>query len=160
MYGLPLSLINWSAWVLLLLGFVITAFLTLSFKSIEEVKTQDQVSSIGKRIQANIEAYLYVHEEVLKGAVALFEASENVDRREWHNYSKHIKRDNHFKGIQGLGFALSIPSGRLPDHIAEIRREGFPDYNVWPDGHRDLYTSIVYLEPLTTYQFKSRNRIA
>ncbi len=86
MYHLPLSLVNWSAWVLLLLGFVITAFLTLSFKSIEDVKTQDQVSSIGKRIQANIEAYLHVHEEVLKGAVALFEASDNVDRREC-NYS-------------------------------------------------------------------------
>ena len=32
-------------------------------------------------------------------------------------------------------------------HIARIRAEGFPEYDIHPPGERDLYTSIVFLEP-------------
>lgn len=139
---LSITLTNWSGWVLLLLGFLITGFLTFSFKSIEEVKIQNQILSIGKQIQIDVEAHLHVHEEVIRGAVALFEAADSVDRQKWHDYIQQIN----FKGLQGLGFALLIPPEHLLTHIAEIRREGVPEYNIWPGGTRDIYTSIVYLE--------------
>jgi PAS domain S-box-containing protein len=47
----------------------------------------------------------------------------------------------------------------LPDqkerHIKQVRKEGFPSYNVFPQGIRDEYTSVVYLEP-----FAGRNLYA
>ncbi|TRX02636.1 CHASE domain-containing protein [Candidatus Methylobacter oryzae] len=150
-----LAIVNWSPWFLLFIGFLITSFLAFSFKSMEDAKVQNQVSFIGKQIQTNVEACLDVHEEVLKGAVALFEASDNVDRQKWRSYTKQVKRDNNFKGFQGLGFALLIPSDQLPAHIAEVRRAGFPDYNVWPNGTRDIYTSVIYWEPFEEHSSKA-----
>lgn len=129
-------------------GLLITGFLVFSFKSIEESKAQNQVVSICKQMQLNIEAHLRGHSEVLKGAAALFDALESVDRQKWHAYTRQIKLDNNFKRIQGLGFTPLIPFASLADHIAQVRREGFPDYNVWPNGIRDTYTPIIYLEPL------------
>ena len=33
--------------------------------------------------------------------------------------------------------------------MAAIRKEGFPGYGIHPEGQRDPYTAIVYLEPFT-----------
>jgi len=37
----------------------------------------------------------------------------------------------------------------LQSHIQKVRSEGFPDYNVTPKGERDIYTSILYIEPFS-----------
>ncbi len=137
---------SWSAWVLLLAGLSITGFLAHSFKSIEEYNARNRFVSACKQIQTNIEVRLQAYEQMLKGGAALFEASNNVERREWHSYAKWIKLGSNFKEIQGFGFAQLIPPAQLSAHIAQIRREGFPDYRVWPSGTRDVYTSIIYLE--------------
>jgi PAS domain S-box-containing protein len=52
-------------------------------------------------------------------------------------------------GIQGIGYSLIIKKEQLQEHIQQIRKEGFPDYTVRPAGNREIYTSIVYLEPFT-----------
>ncbi|WP_321288465.1 CHASE domain-containing protein [uncultured Sunxiuqinia sp.] len=36
---------------------------------------------------------------------------------------------------------------KLSEHIQEVRNNGFSDYVVWPENERDVYTSIIYLEP-------------
>jgi len=82
---------SWSAWVLLLAGLSITGFLAHSFKSIEEYNARNRFVSACKQIQTNIEVRLQAYEQMLKGGAALFEASNNVERREWHSYAKWIK---------------------------------------------------------------------
>ncbi len=37
----------------------------------------------------------------------------------------------------------------MPDHIKTLRNEGFIDYVVKPEGTRDMYSSIIYLEPFS-----------
>ena len=78
---------------------------------------------------------------------AFFNASETVTRNKWHIYTKLQKVEQRLPGIQGIGFSLLIPSAGLTQHIQEIRSEGFPEYNVKPDGVREVYSSIIYLEP-------------
>jgi two-component system cell cycle sensor histidine kinase/response regulator CckA len=143
---------HWNASILLIVSLSITGFLTHSFQSIEKANATHRFESACKQIQLNIEARLRAHEQVLKGGAALFNASTSVERQEWHDYSKQIELDDNFKGIQGFGFTLLIKPTQLPAHIEQTRREGFPDYRVWPEGPRDIYTSIVYLEP-----FEGRN---
>ncbi|MBU0688652.1 MAG: CHASE domain-containing protein [Gammaproteobacteria bacterium] len=89
------------------------------------------------------------HEQVLLGAAALFDSSSEVSRDEWQRYVNRIQLNDHFKSVQGLGYAHWIPPGQLASHIASVRREGFPDYDVWPKQNKNAYSSIVYLEPFT-----------
>jgi len=58
-------------------------------------------------------------------------------------------------GILGLGYARLIPPERLAQHLQEIRQEGFPDYHVWPEGERAVYTAIIYLEPFTNRNLRA-----
>jgi len=117
-----------------------------------ESDAQRQFAFDCDEVQLKIAARLQAHKQVLLGAVAMFDASVSIERDEWRAYAKRMQVDQHFNGIQGLGFSLLIAKDRLARHIAEIRKQGFPEYTVRPAGERDVYSSIIYLEP-----FEGRN---
>jgi diguanylate cyclase (GGDEF)-like protein/PAS domain S-box-containing protein len=79
----------------------------------------------------------------------LFAASEKVERAEWATFVEKLDLDQSYRGIQGVGFSLYIPKLKLATHQSEMRKLGFPDYVVKPEGDRDEYTSIIYLEPFS-----------
>jgi len=108
-----------------------------------------------REVIGSIEERLRQHEQILLGGAGLFDASESVDRAEWHSYVERLSLSQSYQGIQGVGFSQAIRPADLQAHIAAIRAEGFPDYTVRPPGERSLYTSIIYLEP-----FSGRNLAA
>jgi CHASE1-domain containing sensor protein len=87
------------------------------------------------------------YEQVLSGGAALFAASQTVERQEWHAYVEHLSLQTSYPGIQGMGFSIHVSKSGLVKHLSKIRAEGFPAYRIWPEGERDEYTSIIYLEP-------------
>jgi diguanylate cyclase (GGDEF)-like protein len=84
---------------------------------------------------------------LLQGGQALFAASESVERDEWRAYVDTVRAEKIVPGHQGLGFSLLIPPEELAAHEDAVRAEGFPDYQVTPPAPREVYSSIVYLEP-------------
>ncbi|EGW22742.1 CHASE domain-containing protein [Methylobacter tundripaludum] len=98
-------------------------------------------------VRLKIEARLDAHKQTLLGGAALFDSSDTVTRKEWRHYVQRLRSDEHFNGIQGLGFSIWIPAGQLAAHQAQLRAEGFPEYAVRPEGKRDVYTAIIFLEP-------------
>jgi signal transduction histidine kinase len=92
---------------------------------------------------------LHGYERLLRGARALFAASQAVDRDEWRRYVETLEIERSLPGIQGIGFALLIPKERKQSHEQSMRAEGFPDYGVFPAGDRSTYSSIVFLEPFS-----------
>jgi PAS domain S-box-containing protein len=95
------------------------------------------------------------HEQVLLGAVGLFNASDSVERNEWSSYSNSLQLSRHYSGIQGIGFSKILKPSEIAQHEKHMRLEGFPKYVIKPTGIRDLYSSIILLEP-----FEGRNLAA
>lgn len=89
------------------------------------------------------------HEQILRGSVGLFDASENVTRSEWKQYIEQLKLPDRYPGIQGVGFSERFAAAELHQHVARVRAEGFPDYQVTPAGGRAEYSAVIYLEPFT-----------
>ena len=141
-----------AAWLLLLAGLLVTGYAGYAVKSDIDEEAQRQFAFDCHEIQIKIEERLQAHKLVLLGGAALFDAADRVERDEWRTYAERVEIDQHFNGIQGLGFSLLIPKDRLTEHIAEIRSQGFPGYTVRPAGGREVYSSIIYLEP-----FRDRN---
>mgnify|MGYP002144292407 CR=1 FL=1 len=98
-------------------------------------------------IRLKIEERIKAYRQVLRGAQALFAASQQVTRQEWHQYVSSLRLHTDYAGIQGVGFALHLSANQLASHEQHIRAEGFPDYRVSPPGPRDEYSAIVFLEP-------------
>ena len=100
-----------------------------------------------ERFQQLMVRRLQAYEEVLRGVAGLMGVHAHTTRAEFSHYVESLALARNYPGIQGVGFSLAIPSEQLAAHTAEIRQQGFPQYAVWPQGMRDLYTSIIYLEP-------------
>ncbi len=94
-----------------------------------------------------VRARMAAYEQVLKSGVGLFKASDSVSRNEWKIFVKEHKLNENFKGIQGFGYSEVVLPQNKQQHEERIRKEGFSDFKIHPDGERELYTSIIYLEP-------------
>ena len=143
------------AWVALLLALIFTFGAWYVASDVLSHRVNDRFVYRAEKERDNILARMRVYEQILRSGAAFFQASDSVSRSEWRSYIEHLELDEALPGIQGIGFATVVaPADRLA-HERAIRREGFPDYKIWPAGERETYTSIVYLEP-----FVGRNQRA
>ncbi|MCX5815968.1 MAG: CHASE domain-containing protein [Proteobacteria bacterium] len=128
---------------------MITAIAALYMKSsVERIAERDFTFQCNE-IQNKITERLDDHARILQSGAALFKVSEMVTREKWHIFTQHQKFEKQLPGIQGIGFSLLVPREDLTRHVQEIRREGFPEYKLKPDGNREVYSSIIYLEPFS-----------
>lgn len=137
--------------ILLVLSTGLVAIYFLQHAAINNARQiqQDNFEFQEREIALRIEQRLIAYEQVLRGARGLYVASEQVSRNEFRDYVFSLDLAKRYPGIQGIGFALIIPPPNKARHIEAIRKEGFPGYTVHPEGERDPYTSIIFLEPFT-----------
>ncbi|MGI9045577.1 MAG: CHASE domain-containing protein [Burkholderiales bacterium] len=100
-------------------------------------------------IESRITDRLQSAEEILLGAAGLFAASQSVERDEWREYVARLRLEKNFPGIQGVAYALRIQPSEKDAHVEQVRSAGFPDYRIKPEGVRDEYNAIVYIEPFS-----------
>jgi PAS domain S-box-containing protein len=144
------ALRNWPiTWLVPVVGLLITITATMYMKSSVERIAEQEFTLHCNEIKNNIINRLDDHARILLSGAALFNASETVTREEWRVFNKAQKVEKQLPGIQGIGFSLLIPPAELSRHIQKIRREGFPQYKLRPDGVREIYSSIIYLEPFS-----------
>ena len=146
---------NLPAWVLSAISLLATAGVSVYAWKVAETDARKEFEFASDEIKLRIDARMQAYAQILRGGAALFQASDQVTRREWNIYTMHQKVEQYLPGIQGIGFARLIQPGELESHIQKVRAEGFPDYSVTPKGSRPIYTAIEFLEP-----FDMRNRRA
>lgn len=100
-----------------------------------------------QRLSSDISERMALHGQTLRGAAGLFAASHEVTREDWRAFIEMLELDRSHPGVQGMGYTVWIPAAQLDQHIADIRRQGFPDYVVNPLEPREEYSSVIYLEP-------------
>jgi PAS domain S-box-containing protein len=133
---------------LLLSGLIVTSLAARYTKSEVDAVAKREFDFVCNEIRVKILDRLSAHEQILRSGAAYYEDdSDGVTRDEWHRFTDRQKVDQQLPGIQGIGFALLIPRQQLAQRIQEIRAEGFSQYRVWPEGQRETYSSIIYIEP-------------
>lgn len=85
----------------------------------------------------------------LEGIQGLFHASEVVNREEWGKYVQQLNLKEKYPGVQAMGYAPVVWQADIAGHIASMQAEGFLDYAISPNGTRELYTPIMYVEPVS-----------
>lgn len=135
--------------VLLGLGSVATLLTTLHVRGNIEEEALRQFAFSADQVAIKVRERLGSYELILRGGAALFEADGRISRGGWRRFVEKLEAEKVVPGVQGIGFAQVIAADRLAAHVAEIRGEGFPHYSVRPDGQRELYSAIVYLEPFS-----------
>lgn len=135
------------AWVTLIVALTITGFYWYYAKKSIEDNANERFNNRINDISLSIIKRMQHYEQVLKGGLGLFHAMENITKEDWRNYISSLNIDESYPGILGIGFTKIIEKKDLQTHINQIRKEGYPNYRIWPEGDRDIYTSIIFLEP-------------
>ena len=140
---------TWKSFVFLLGGIVLTIVITFYTKNTVNVIANQDFEFICNTLKTKLDARLNAHAQLLQSGAALFAATDTVTCKGWRKFIEYEKINKNLPGIQGVGYSLIIHKNQLKKHIESFRKTGFPDYIVKPDGDREIYTSIIYLEPFT-----------
>jgi len=138
-----------------LIGAVVTSISFLAVNRTENSSVELRFSNEVQKIKIAIEDRIHTYEQVLRGGIGLFRASESVNRNEWQAYFTGLDIERNYPGIQGIGFAQILAPDEIENFVATVRSEGFPDFKVWPESDLQKRSSIKFLEP-----FDDRNRRA
>ena len=126
---------------------IATAAAWYTTKSGVDARARVQFDFAAAKLVDSIRERVNSYSQVLWGGVGLFAATPDVTREQWRVYVNALNIEQRLPGIQGIGYAKVIRAQDKDAHVAELRAQGFAQYDIWPAGDRDTYTSIVYLEP-------------
>ena len=137
-----------TAWIVLTISLLITALGWKIANDYVEQRARDRFEFEVDDARLRILKRMHEYEQVLRGGIALFQTVDHpLTRSEWHHYVTTLQIQTYYPGIQGIGFSCMIAPEQLATHTANIRSEGFSDYTVRPEGEREIYSAIVFLEP-------------
>ncbi len=140
------------AWIILGLSAVITIVAwTVSEQTLTNA-SKLRFSFKIEDVRSAIEQRMHEQEAALWGGVGLFNTTGNVTRDEWSRFVASLRLERYLPGLQGYGYAETVRPQDRTAHVLRIRGEGFPAFDIRPAGEREIYSSIIYLEP-----FRDRN---
>jgi CHASE1-domain containing sensor protein len=119
-----------------------------------EYQRQEQFNDAAREIVIRAEDRLNEYMDVIFGARALFAASKSVERDEWSAYVNSLPINERFSGMQALSFVKRVPLKDKENFIEEVQNdtslisEGYPDFIIHPEGDREEYYAVLYIEPL------------
>lgn len=106
-----------------------------------EFRAREVAYSIAQRMDA--------YEQVLRGVQSFFAVSEAVTAQEFRTYIKMLRLDENYPGFQGISYAHYIRHADRAAQLAAIRRLGYAEQAIRPEGIRTEYVPVIAVEPAT-----------
>lgn len=137
------------AWAVLVVSLTLTLISWRNAETEVYQRQHDNFLRVAEKHRNILATRMEDYEQVLRGGAALFATLGMPTREQWRIYVETLELDQWLPGILGTGVTLMVPSGERAAHEQAMRAQGFPTYSIYPPGERDLYSSIVYLEPFS-----------
>jgi len=144
-----------AALAVLIVGLALTAFLWVQASRFAAEQLQSDLERDATEISQGMTRYLFNHELMLKGFAGLFNASDQVSRSDFHQYYQTLHDKSDARHAMAVAYHEIVPAAGLPAHLAALRKEGFTDYRVHPEGAREVYGPERFIEPLIGNNLKA-----
>ncbi|MFZ4401628.1 MAG: PAS domain S-box protein [Bacteroidales bacterium] len=145
----------WKALLILITGISLTLVASIYLHQKDELYAKQEFNSVCNEIRIKVITRLHSHAQLLRTTAAFLSASDSVSREDWKIFIESSQIEKNLPGIQGVGYSIIIPKNQLEQHVQNIRKQGFPDYTIKPSEEREIYTSIIYLEPFSGRNLKA-----
>lgn len=133
-----------------LIGSLILVFTAWRIARDRELRSA-QAEFVGRTAQVTelIQQRLVNYELVARGGVSLFASVQRPTAEQWRAYVDGMNMQRRFPATLGLGFAGYVPQRLLVQLQNEWRDAGYGLLTVRPQGVREVYAPILFLEPRT-----------
>lgn len=140
--------------LILIFSLALTVFAWKETKGFIEYQTHERFNSATREIVIRTEDKLNEYIDILYAARALFAASENVERDEWRVFINTQNFSERLPGIQALEFVNRVGLEEKDDFIVNVKSNisikpsGYPSFSIYPEGEREEYFVVNYIEPI------------
>ncbi|HEY2963693.1 MAG TPA: CHASE domain-containing protein, partial [Pyrinomonadaceae bacterium] len=142
-------------YLILLVGLCFTVVVYYYFSKLTYEQDQSRYQKTVQELRDRIRLKIDTSVVLLRAGTGLFAASDDVAPNEFDRFVQQFDLETNYPGIQGIGFALRFTPEERDAVVKKMRAQGASDFHVWPDGLRDAYTAILYLQPKA-----NRNEVA
>jgi CHASE1-domain containing sensor protein len=148
-----LSLLTSTGWWFgVAISLVLSLLVTEMIEDRAQAEFEYQVNNAQLAIQTRVRSYI----DVLRGTGALFYTNDRINREQFHAYVSQLQLERSFPGIVNLNYARLVPAAEKSAFENKVRNDlslnpnGYPDFTIKPEGERQEYHVLTYLEPLET----------
>lgn len=131
------------------LGIVITLFSWYVDRQRIQTEKDNNLNEQVTTLRTDVVNRLSIYEQIMRGASGLFSASDSVTREEWRRFIQQYDFQKTYPGVNGVGYVSYVPAASRDAYVNSLRAEGFSDFTITPEGQRDVYAPITYVEPFT-----------
>lgn len=143
----------WAAFAVALFLALVDLGLWYHSSSVAEQRARDRFLYRADMAESVLVGRMNDYQQVLRGGLGLYAASETVDRTEWRTYVEALQLESYLPGVQSVAFSPIVRAEDRRAHESGIRAEGFPDYSIFPaETALPVSCVVLYIEP-----FKGRN---
>ncbi len=134
-------------WLVLGASVCLSVFAALMTEQQSQLAREERFIREVDNLRFDLLKHMQTSINLLRSGAALFEASSEVSRNEWHSFFDAINLTNHHPEIQGVGYSPYV-SDTEKQHLENITRQKNKNFfTIFPPGQRSHYTPILYLEP-------------
>ncbi len=113
----------------------------------EQARLRAVFDANARQAAGRIEQRISNYEQMLRGVQGLLSADQGIDRLAFEAYVDTVMAGPDAAGLQSVAFSPVVTPAQLADHVGHERMTGHSDYNVRPEGARELYAPIVLVAP-------------
>lgn len=134
--------------MVLVVSLVLTIGITYIFYRSAKSKDLIRFNNETLRVQTVIDNRINLYLALLKGGRGFVESAKELNRENFANYVQSLELDKNYVGVQGIGYNKIILPNEREAVQNKMKSEGYTDFKLFPEGERDLYQAIIYLEPM------------
>lgn len=143
----PSLSLRWVPWLVWIVSLSLTGVSWRHEQRTADKAVRAQFEFALRETVGQVEQRALAYEQILRGVQGLFDTTSLTNGQAFRNYMRTLQLDANFSGIQSVGVIERVRWRDKSAHIAAMRRRGFEDYAIHPDGRRDEYTPVVQYEP-------------
>ncbi|MBF0274325.1 MAG: CHASE domain-containing protein [Nitrospinae bacterium] len=140
---------------------ILVTFVALNFiNNINKVNLKNEFFNRARDISEELKHNVKVHVEQLYAGKALFGSSDYVSRGEWESFYYSMQLQKRYPGIKSFAFVRFVNNAEKNEFINRVRTEkstiatGYPDFTIFPEGERENYFVIDYVDPWVGNEYK------
>src|SRR5688500_11118337 len=134
-------------YLILVAGLLFTFIVSYRLAKVAEAEDRARFQVLVQDVHASIESRLEAYTALLRAGAGLFSASDSVEESEFRTFVNMLGLEEHYPGVQGMGFSLRLKPEARAALIDARQRAGAESFRLWPESERDEYHAIIYLEP-------------
>lgn len=135
------------ATTIFILGLLLSAYISWQVEKIAEHTDQKHFTLLSERLNREVARRVKLYEYGLRGARALWPASNEVTRFDFNAMANDHDLENEFRGTTGIGFIRRVKRENLDQFLEKTRADNAPDFQVKTSGDYPYLYIIEYLIP-------------